>query len=55
VGSQCIHYGINQSRCQDCPLLDEEDITDEEMEILVNMEYETDDNEITDTTQTEKK
>lgn len=55
VGSQCIHYGINQSRCQDCPLLDEEDITDEEMEILVNMDYDTDVNEITDTSQTEKK
>merc|ERR1712066_1105627 len=48
VGSQCIHYGINQSRCQDCPLLDEEDITDEEMEILVNMDYDTDDNLIND-------
>merc|ERR1711994_263699 len=41
VGSQCIHYGINQSRCEDCPLLDdiEDDITDEEMELLVNMDY----------------
>merc|ERR1712112_248539 len=41
VGSQCINYGINQSRCQDCPLLDDidEDITDEEMELLVNMDF----------------
>merc|ERR1712130_57879 len=41
VGSQCINYGINQSRCEDCPLLDDidEDITDEEMERLVNMDY----------------
>ena len=29
-------------RCEDCPLLDdiEDDITDEEMELLVNMDYE---------------
>merc|ERR1711983_553422 len=41
VGSQCINYGINQSRCQDCPLLGDidEDITDEEMELLVNMDF----------------
>ena len=28
-------------RCEDCPLLDdiEDDITDEEMELLVNMDY----------------
>ena len=40
VGNQCINYGINQSRCEDCPLLEEdEDITDEEMEMLVNMDY----------------
>jgi len=41
VGSQCINYGINQSRCLDCPLLDnvDEEITDEEMEMLVNMDY----------------
>ena len=28
-------------RCQDCPLLDDidEDITDEEMELLVNMDF----------------
>jgi len=46
VGSQCINYGINQSRCEDCPLLDEDDeeeISDEEMEILVNMEYDDED------------
>jgi len=36
VGSQCINYGINQSRCSDCPLLDEED---EEMERLINMDF----------------
>jgi len=41
VGSQCINYGINQSRCEDCPLLDEEEeeLTDEEMEELVNRDY----------------
>merc|ERR1712029_262506 len=42
VGSQCINYGINQSRCSDCPLLDEEDeeeISDEEMERLINMDF----------------
>ena len=57
VGSQCIHYGINQSRCQDCPLLDnldDTDISDEEMEILVNMDYDTDDNLINDHIQTGK-
>ena len=46
VGSQCINYGINQSRCEDCPLLDDEDeeeISDEEMEILVNMDFDSDD------------
>merc|ERR1719410_2482439 len=53
VGSQCIHYGINQSRCRDCPIDDDETITDEEMEILVNMDYDTDDNLIADI-QTEK-
>eukprot|EP00092_Neocalanus_flemingeri_P022856 GFUD01024782.1.p1 GENE.GFUD01024782.1~~GFUD01024782.1.p1 ORF type:complete len:257 (+),score=88.92 GFUD01024782.1:170-940(+) len=40
VGNQCINYGINQSRCEDCPVLeDDEEITDEEMEMLVNMDY----------------
>merc|ERR1712233_57049 len=39
VGNQCINYGINQSRCEDCPLLDDDDITDKEMELLVNMDY----------------
>jgi len=39
VGNQCINYGINQSRCNDCPLLDEEELTDEEMELLVNMDF----------------
>jgi len=38
VGNQCINYGINQSRCEDCPLLDEE-VSDEEMEMLVNMDF----------------
>ncbi len=38
VGHQCINYGINQSRCSDCPLLEEEeDLTDDEMDVLVNM------------------
>ena len=42
MGNQCINYGINESRCTDCPLLDDDDLTDEEMEMLVNMgdEYE---------------
>merc|ERR1712029_517605 len=41
VGSQCINNGINESRCSDCPVLDDidEEITDEEMEMLVNMDY----------------
>merc|ERR1712178_433185 len=39
VGNQRINYGINQSRCEDCPLLDDDDIADEEMELLVNMDY----------------
>lgn len=44
VGNQCINYGINQSRCIECPLMDEidDEITDEEMEILVNMDYDED-------------
>merc|ERR1711973_71744 len=44
VGNQCINYGINQSRCIECPLMDDidEEITDEEMEILVNMDYDED-------------
>jgi len=38
VGQQCINYGINQSRCTDCPLFDNEDqLTDAELEELVNM------------------
>ncbi|XP_023330723.1 twisted gastrulation protein homolog 1-A [Eurytemora carolleeae] len=38
VGQDCINYGINQSRCTDCPILEDEDeLTDEEMEELVNM------------------
>jgi len=40
VGDKCINYGINESRCEECPLLDlddEEELTDEEMEELVNM------------------
>lgn len=38
VGHQCINYGINQSRCSECPLLDDDDdLTDEEMDALVNM------------------
>jgi len=46
VGSSCQarpenQFGIDQSRCEECPLLeDEEDISDEEMEQLVNMDYE---------------
>jgi len=41
VGNQCINNGINESRCSDCPVLDDidEEITDEEMEMLVNMDY----------------
>lgn len=38
VGQECINYGINQSRCTDCPLFDNEDeLTDAELEELVNM------------------
>lgn len=37
VGHQCINYGINESRCSDCPLLDEAELTDEEIEQLINM------------------
>jgi len=40
VGQACINYGINQSRCSECPLFDEEeedDLTAEEMEALVNL------------------
>jgi len=50
VGNQCINYGINQSRCIECPLMDEidEEITDEEMEILVNMDYDEDFNDVND-------
>jgi len=46
VGSACQaraenQFGIDQSRCEECPLLeDEDDISDEEMEQLVNMDYE---------------
>lgn len=47
VGNQCIDYGVNQSRCNDCPLLDEQELSEEEMEMLVNMDFE-DDNIITD-------
>merc|ERR1712098_64196 len=37
VGEQCINYGINQSRCMECPLEEEEDeYTDEEMEEVIN-------------------
>jgi hypothetical protein len=52
VGHQCINYGINQSRCSDCPLLeDEEDLTDEEMDVLVNMpDYDGSDDDSTDST-----
>merc|ERR1711923_453905 len=41
VGSQCINNGVNESRCSDCPVLDDidEEITDEEMELLVNMDF----------------
>lgn len=50
VGHQCINYGINQSRCSDCPLLeDDEDLTDEEMDVLVNMsDYDGQDDDATD-------
>jgi len=52
VGNQCINYGINQSRCEDCPILDdEEELTDEEMEMLVNMDYD----DFTDDTSSSKK
>jgi len=38
VGQECINYGINQSRCTDCPLFDNEDeLTDAELEELVNL------------------
>lgn len=37
VGHQCINYGINESRCSDCPLLDDAELTDEEIEQLINM------------------
>jgi len=39
VGQQCINYGINQSRCTECPLFDDEedDLTPDEMEALVNL------------------
>ncbi len=52
MGHQCINYGINQSRCSDCPLLeDEEDLTDEEMDVLVNMpDYDGSDDDSTDST-----
>lgn len=38
VGQQCINYGINQSRCTECPIYDEEEdeYTDEELEALIN-------------------
>jgi len=41
VGQQCINYGINQSRCSECPLWDEEEeeveeYTDDELEALLN-------------------
>ncbi|KAL3273844.1 hypothetical protein HHI36_015270 [Cryptolaemus montrouzieri] len=35
VGHNCINYGINESRCKDCPLLnppDDEDLEDEDQE-----------------------
>jgi hypothetical protein len=50
VGHQCINYGINQSRCSDCPLLDDDDdLTDEEMDALVNMsDYDSPDDDTTD-------
>jgi len=38
VGDKCINYGINESRCTDCPLPDiDDDLTDEEMDELVNL------------------
>jgi len=38
VGETCINYGINESRCAECPLLDlDDDLTAEEMEELVNL------------------
>ena len=56
VGNQCINYGINQSRCEDCPLLDDdEEITDEEMEMLVNMEYDDFTNDDTSRNEKDKK
>lgn len=38
VGNKCINYGINESRCTECPMLDlDDDLTAEEMEELVNL------------------
>jgi hypothetical protein len=44
VGSSCQartenQFGIDQSRCEECPLLEDEEITAEEMEQLVNMDF----------------
>lgn len=43
VGSACQarpenQFGIDQSRCEECPLLEDQEVTDEEMERLVNMD-----------------
>merc|ERR1719319_1720193 len=44
VGSECQArtenmFGIDQSRCEECPILEDEDIPDDEMEAMVNLDY----------------
>lgn len=47
IGETCINYGINESRCLKCPMVDDEEefdysIPDDEMEFGENDEFEED-------------